>query len=159
MKLSQKLKFAFAAATLAASSLTFAADIDMNADANDIAISGYDTVSYFTDSQPTLGSAEFSATYKNTIYQFSSEENRDLFRANPAKFAPQYGGFCAMGVALEQKLPVDPTAWHIRGDKLYLNLNKAVQKKWNSDIPGHIETAEDNWPEIKTKTAAALSAA
>ncbi len=157
MTLSRAIKSVFAVSTLALSSIAFAADIDMSADDNDIAIGGYDTVSYFTDSKPTLGSAKYTATYKNAIYQFSSAENRDTFRANPEYYAPQYGGFCAMGVALEKKLTVDPTAWYIESNKLYLNLNKAVQKKWLSDVPGYIETSEHNWPEIKNQNAAILN--
>jgi YHS domain-containing protein len=157
MNLSQAIKSAFAVSTLALSSLTFAADIDMSADANDVAISGYDTVSYFIDSKPLHGSSQYTATYKNAIYQFSSAENRDTFRANPEYYAPQYGGFCALGVALEKKLTVDPTAWKIVENKLYLNLNKAVQKKWLSDVPGNLETSEHNWPEIKNQNAAVLN--
>jgi YHS domain-containing protein len=157
MNLSQAIKSAFAVSTLALSSLTFAADIDMSADANDVAISGYDTVSYFTDSKPLHGSSQYTATYKNAIYQFSNAKNRDTFRANPEYYAPQYGGFCALGVALEKKLTVDPTAWKIVENKLYLNLNKAVQKKWLSDVPGNLETSEHNWPEIKNQNAAVLN--
>lgn len=157
MNLSQAIKSVFAVSAFAISGLTFAADIDMNANENDIAIDGYDTVSYFTESKPTLGSSEFTATYKNAIYQFSSAENRDTFRSNPEYYAPQYGGFCAMGVALEKKLTVDPTAWYIENNKLYLNLNKAVQKKWLSDVPGNLETSEHNWPEIKNQNATVLN--
>lgn len=157
MKLSHLIKSAFAVSTLVLSSLTFAANIDMNADENDIAISGYDTVSYFTKGQPTQGSSKYTATYNNAIYQFSNAENRNKFRANPEYYAPQYGGYCAMGVALEQKFTVDPTAWYIDNNKLYLNLNKAVQKKWLTDVPGNIKTSEHNWPEIKNLTAEALS--
>lgn len=156
MKAVNGFKSLVAVSMLAVSSLSFAADIDMNADANDLAIKGYDTVAYFTEKKPVLGSAEFTATYKNAIYRFSSAEHRDMFKANPAKYAPQYGGYCAMGVALEQKFDTDPTAWYISDNKLYLNLNPAVQKKWLSDVPGFIQTAEQNWPEIKTKTAAEL---
>ena len=159
MKLSRVIKSAVAVSAMTLSSLNFAADIDMSADANDVAIGGYDTVSYFTDGTPTHGSGQYTATYKNTIYQFSSAENRNTFRANPSHYAPQYGGFCAMGVALEKKLVVDPTAWRIVDNKLYLNLNKAVQKKWLSDVPAHLETAEDNWPDIKNIRAAELNEA
>jgi YHS domain-containing protein len=144
------------AATVFASSLSYAANIDMNADANDLAISGYDTVAYFTVGKAIAGNVKYTATYNNAIYQFSSEEHRDLFRANPEKYAPQFGGFCAMGVALERKLDVDPTAFKIVDNKLYLNLNNAVQQKWLTDVPGNIDTAEGNWTEIKTKTDAEL---
>lgn len=135
---------------------SFAADSDANADANDIAIHGYDTVAYFTESKPTQGSTKFTATYKNTIYQFASSDNRNKFRANPEKYAPQFGGHCAMGVALNKKLDVDPTAWRIVEGKLYLNLNKQVQDKWVSDISGNLKTAYEIWPSIKDKPAASL---
>lgn len=146
----------FVALGLVFSGASFAADSDANADANDIAIHGYDTVAYFTKSAPTKGSAKFTATYKNTIYQFASAENRDQFRANPEKFAPQFGGHCAMGVALNKKLDVDPTAWRVVDGKLYLNLNKEVQAKWLSDVPGNLKTAYEVWPSIKDKPAASL---
>jgi YHS domain-containing protein len=152
MKLSTFVKSTFITTALLASSLTFAANIEVNANSNDIAISGYDTVSYFTKGTPTKGSNDYTAAYNGAIYQFSSASNRDLFKADPSKYAPQYGGFCAMGVALNKKLDTDPTAWHIRGDKLYLNYNKSVQKKWNTDIPGYIETAQVNWVDIKGLT-------
>lgn len=158
MKLATLFKTTALVASLGMSSLAFAADIDMNADANDIAISGYDSVAYFTKGKPQKGSDEFMATYKNAIYQFASAENRDMFRRNPEKYAPQYGGYCAMGVALERKLDVDPTAFKIVDNKLYLNLNKAVQKKWLSDEATNIQTAEDNWPDIRRKSDAELSA-
>jgi len=152
MKLSTFVKSTLVTTALLASSITFAANIEVNANSNDIAVSGYDTVSYFTKGKPTKGSNDFTAAYNGAIYQFSSADNRDLFKADPSKYAPQYGGFCAMGVALNKKLDTDPTAWHIRGDKLYLNYNKAVQKKWNTDIPGYIETAQVNWIDIKGLT-------
>lgn len=133
-----------------------AADRDMNVDTNDVSIHGYDPVAYFTAGQPTHGSGRFTATYKNAIYQFSTEQNRDAFRANPSKYAPQFGGHCAMGVALNKKLDVDPTAWKILDGKLYLNLNKDVQTKWVQDIPGHLKTAESVWPTIKEKKASEL---
>lgn len=157
MKLSTFIKTTFATSALLLSSLSYAANIEVNANGNDLAIKGYDTVSYFTKGAPTKGSNEFTAAYNGAIYQFSSANNRDLFKADPTKYAPQYGGFCAMGVALNQKFDTDPTAWHIQGDKLYLNLNKDVQKKWVTDIPGYIETAQVNWKDIKGLTEAQIT--
>ncbi|MEM9101366.1 MAG: YHS domain-containing (seleno)protein [Pseudomonadota bacterium] len=158
MKLSTLAKSTLLASALLISSTSLAADIDMNADKNDLAISGYDTVSYFTQGKAVPGSSKFTATYKNAIYQFASAANRDLFRKNPNQYAPQFGGFCAMGVALEKKFDVDPQAFKIVDNKLYLNLNPAVQKKWLTDVPGYIQTAENNWGEIKTKTPEKLNA-
>jgi YHS domain-containing protein len=146
------------AATLALSlsAASFAADIDMNANGNDLAIQGYDPVAYFTNEKPTRGSSDFTATYKNAIYHFSSEENRDLFRASPAKYAPQFGGFCAFGVTKGRKFDTDPTAWRVVDGKLYLNLNKDVQKVWLEDVPGYITNANQTWPTIKSFTDSAL---
>jgi len=158
MKIITLIKSVTVAATLAVSSLSFAADIDVNANGNDLAIHGYDAVSYFTDSKATKGNNKYTATHKSAIYQFSSEENRDAFQANPERFAPQFGGFCAMGVALNKKLDTDPTAWKIVEGKLYLNLNKAVQKKWLSDVPTHLDTANRVWSGIQGVSIAQLNA-
>ena len=116
------------------------------------AISGTDPVAYFTEGRPVEGSSDFKHDWNGATWRFASAENRDLFAASPEKYAPQYGGFCAFGVTMNKKFDTDPTAWHIRGDKLYLNLNKDVQKKWVTDIPGYIETAQTNWVDIKGLT-------
>ena len=152
MKLSTFVKSTLATSALLVSSLSFAANIEVNANDNDLAISGYDTVSYFTKGAPTKGSNKYTAAYNGAVYQFSSADNRDLFKSEPSKYAPQYGGYCAFGVTMNKKFDTDPMAWHIRGDKLYLNLNKDVQKKWLTDIPGYIETAQTNWTDIKGLT-------
>lgn len=156
MKIVTLIKSVTVAASLVISSLSFAANIDVNANANDLAIHGYDTVSYFTDGKATKGTNKYTASYKSAIYQFSSEKNRTLFNANPEKFVPEFGGYCAMGVALNKKLDIDPTAWKIVEGKLYLNLNKAVQKKWLSDVPGHLETAVRTWSGIQGVSIAQL---
>lgn len=152
MTLSSLIKSTLVSSALLVSSLSFAANIEVNANNNDLAIKGYDTVSYFTKGSPTKGSDKYTAAYNGAIYHFSSAHNRDLFKATPAKYAPQYGGFCAMGVAMNQKFDTDPTAWHIKGDKLYLNLNKDVQKQWLKDVPGFLKTAQVNWTGIKGLT-------
>lgn len=157
MKFNRVLKTLTAASAIAMSSLTFAADIGVNADKNDLAISGYDAVSYFKKGKPSKGSSKYTATHKGAIFHFSSASNRDLFKASPEKYAPQFGGYCAMGVALNKKLDVDPYAWKIVDNKLYLNLNKDVQKKWSSDIDGNLTTAYRNWNGIRTVDAEVLA--
>ncbi|MBA6257215.1 MULTISPECIES: YHS domain-containing (seleno)protein [unclassified Colwellia] len=152
MTLSTLIKSTFATSALLISSLSFAANIEVNANGNDLAIKGYDAVSYFTKGEPTKGTDNFTAAYNGAIYQFSSADNRDLFKVEPSKYAPQYGGYCAFGVTMHKKFDTDPMAWHIRGDKLYLNLNKNVQKKWVTDIPSYIKTAQTNWIDIKGLT-------
>ena len=152
MKLSTIIKSTLVTSAFLVSSLSFAANIEVNANGNDLAIKGYDTVSYFTKGMPIKGSNKFTSAYNGAIYQFSSADNRDLFKAEPSKYAPQYGGFCAFGVTMNKKFDTDPAAWHIREGKLFLNLNKNVQKKWATDIPGYIETAQENWGGIKDLT-------
>ena len=157
MLIQKILKTFVVAFSLLSAQLSFAADIDTYADENDVAISGYDAVSYFENDQPLLGSQRFSATYKNGIYLFANANSRDRFKADPEKYAPQFGGYCAMGVVLHKKLPTDPHAFRIVDGKLYLNLNKTVQNKWMEDIPGNISTAEKVWPDIKTLDAKELN--
>jgi YHS domain-containing protein len=129
----------------------------VNTDEQGIALHGYDPVAYFTAGAPTKGNASFTAKYEGASYFFSSAENLKKFKANPAAFAPQFGGFCAMGVALEKKLDGDPAVWKIVDGKLYLNVNADVSVAWQRDIPGNLEKANDYWPEIKGKTPASLN--
>ncbi|MEE4192506.1 MAG: YHS domain-containing (seleno)protein [Halieaceae bacterium] len=143
---------------MALSIQSLAAGDHINADANDVAVKGYDVVSYFQTSGPVQGRPKYSASYQDAVYYFSTASNRDTFRASPASYAPQFGGYCAMGVALNKKLDVDPMAWRIVDGKLYLNLNKQVQKKWLTDTEGYIATAERNWYGINSLAAAELNA-
>ncbi|GAB1621945.1 YHS domain-containing protein [Agarivorans sp. B2Z047] len=144
------------ATSLAVSSFSFAADVGMSVDANDLAIKGYDPVAYFVSGQPTQGNNSYTATHNNAIYHFASADNRDAFKADPAKYAPQYGGYCAFGVAMEKKFDTDPTAWKIVDGKLYLNLDKKVQQRWLENTGELIVDANQNWPEIKAVDAAKL---
>ena len=140
------------AGALAFSGSAFSADIDHSADDNDVAIKGYDPVSYFTAAAAQEGSDQFTATYKNAIYKFTTAVNRDTFRAAPEQYAPQYGGFCAFGTAMGKKFDTDPNAWKVVDNKLYLNLSKDVQQKWLADVPGFIEEANTAWVDIKGKS-------
>jgi len=129
----------------------------VNTDEQGIALHGYDPVAYFTVGAPTQGNPQFKASYNGATYLFASAENQRKFAANPAAYAPQYGGFCAMGVALEKKLDGDPNVWKIVDNKLYLNVNQDVAVAWNRDIPGNLERANENWPTIKNQTPEALN--
>ncbi|MCI4664778.1 MAG: YHS domain-containing protein [Neomegalonema sp.] len=131
---------AFAVTAQAAETDTFTRD--------GYALSGYDAVSYFKDSGPVKGDDAYTYEYKGAKYRFASADHRDAFAANPAKYAPAYGGFCAFGTAMGFKVPTDPKVYKIVDGKLYLNLNGGVQKRWEKDIPGFIRGAENNWPKI-----------
>lgn len=126
---------------------------------NGIAVHGYDVVAYFTQGKPIVGNAAFTAQHEGATYQFASAENRDLFAADPAKFAPQYGGYCAFGTAMGRKFNGDPQRWSIVGGKLYLNLDEKVQARWKENIPGFIRGADNNWSVIRTLADAQLESA
>jgi YHS domain-containing protein len=117
-----------------------------------VAITGYDPVAYFTDNRPVAGSAVYKAEYGGSVFHFVSPANRDVFIANPAKYAPQYNGFCAFGTAGGYKAAIDPAAFTVVNNKLYLNYNQDVRKKWSSDVPGFVAKADKNWPEVAKQT-------
>ncbi|MEZ9577828.1 MULTISPECIES: YHS domain-containing (seleno)protein [unclassified Vibrio] len=146
-------KITLMAELLGTSFSLMAADLDMSVDSNNLAIKGYDPVAYFANEGPVKGTSEFTATYKNAIYNFARSENRDEFRANPEAYAPQYGGYCAFGVAMGKKFETDPLAWKVEDGKLYLNLDKSVQKRWLENTQEFIQDANSNWTTIKTVEA------
>ncbi len=114
-----------------------------------LGIKGYDPVAYFTEHKPVAGSEKFTYDWKGVTWRFASAEHRDLFEAAPEKYAPQYGGFCSWGVAQGKLFDVDPAnAWKIVDNKLYLNFNSDIEKKWEGDISGFISKAEKNWPSL-----------
>lgn len=118
---------------------------------NGAAIGGTDPVAYFTQGKPVAGSDEFTTTYDDVTWKFASAENRDKFVADPAKYAPQYGGYCAFGAAMGFKVPVIPEAWKIVDGKLYLNNSMKVQERFEQDESNHITNATLNWEIIKDK--------
>jgi YHS domain-containing protein len=128
----------------------------VNVDAAQVIVHGHDVVAYFTEGAPVKGSAEFSASHAGATYWFASAANREQFRAAPEKYAPQYGGFCAMGAAVGGKYDVDPTQFRIVGGRLYLNKDAEVAKLWNRDLAGNIDKADKTWPRIKDTAPAAL---
>jgi YHS domain-containing protein len=115
------------------------------------AIGGYDPVSFFKEAMPVKGDEKFSYEWKDARWLFSSSENLDSFKADPAKYAPQYGGWCAYGCSNGRKATTDPNAWTIVDGKLYLNHNAEVKVKWMKEQKQRIEQADKNWPAIKNK--------
>ena len=156
MKLSKVMKIATVTSGILLSSLSFASSVNIGT--NDVAIHGYDPVAYFTKEMGVEGAAKYTATHNGAIYRFSSAQNRDLFNADADKYAPQFGGYCAMGVVLNKKLDVDPQAFYIQEGKLYLNLNKDVQKKWLTDVPTHVKSADRIWAGIEDLSVVATNA-
>jgi hypothetical protein len=113
------------------------------------AIGGYDPVAYFTEMKPVKGSEQYRAQFQDSLFLFASAENRDAFLADPEKFAPQYGGFCAFGMAKGYKAAIDPAAFTVVGDKLYLNYSGTVRAWWVLDIQGYVKKADRNWPRVR----------
>ncbi len=128
-----------------------------NVDDDGLALRGYDPVAYFEEGAPTRGSAEHSATFDGATYHFATAANREAFEADPARFVPAYGGYCAFGTAMGRKFDGDPEVWKIVDDKLYLNLNPGVQKRWEGNIPGFVDTADHNWSLIENVADATLA--
>ena len=117
-----------------------------NMDANNVAIHGYDTVAYFTEAKPTKGSSEFEHVWQDAHWQFASASNRDLFTANPKRYVPQYGGYCALGVAAGEFADPDPNAWAIVDGKLYFIKTKDFRDDiWGKAPEAFIGVSEYNW--------------
>ncbi len=117
-----------------------------------VAIRGYDPVAYFTESKPVEGSKSFTYKWQGTDWHFKNKENLDLFKANPEKYAPQFGGYCAYGVSEDHKSPTEPDAFTIVNNKLYLNYNKKVKEEWTKDRDERIKKGEVNWVSLKNTT-------
>ncbi|MFA6961848.1 MAG: YHS domain-containing (seleno)protein [Opitutaceae bacterium] len=113
-----------------------------------VAIKGYDPVAYFTVGKPTKGDSDFSYGWNGAEWRFASAANRDLFKAMPEKYAPQYGGYCAWAVSRGYTAGIEPDAWKIVNNKLYLNYSMKVQAQWLENIPDNIAKADENWPKI-----------
>jgi len=114
----------------------------------DGAIRGHDPVAYFDRKGPVKGAKQFSHPWRGATWYFASAENRDKFAAEPERYAPRYGGYCAYAVAQGYTADIDPSAWSIVDGKLYLNYSLGVRERWNKDIPGYIHKADASWPEV-----------
>ncbi len=110
------------------------------------AIQGYDAVAYFADGEPQPGNAMFSHDWEGATWLFASATHRDAFKADPERYAPQFGGYCAYAITKGHVQVARPEVWSIVDGKLYLNLGPGAQKKWQADVPGNIARATNNWP-------------
>lgn len=115
---------------------------------SDKALKGYDTVAYFTQNAAIKGLKKYRYQYKGATWQFSSQENLDAFKANPQKYAPQYGGYCSYAASINKTAPSDPEVFEVVDGKLYLNYNKDVHSTWAQDKSNHIIQADKNWPSL-----------
>jgi hypothetical protein len=115
---------------------------------DDLAVGGHDPVAYFKAGKPVEGSKAFEYKHKAATWRFSSAENLAAFKADPDRYAPQYGGYCAWAVSQGYTAKGDPLHWRIVNGRLYLNYDGNIQKKWEKDIPGLIAKGDANWPKV-----------
>lgn len=120
----------------------------VNKNSDGAALKGYDAVAYFTEGKPVKGSPQFQYDWMGAKWLFASAANRDQFAKDPAKYAPQFGGYCAYAVSQGHTANIDPEAWRVVDGRLYLNWSKGVQKKWEADVPGNIKKGNENWPNL-----------
>lgn len=123
----------------------------VNVDENGVALGGYDPVAYFDSGKPTRGLDRLSASYGGARYLFATAAHRKAFLANPARYVPEFGGFCATGTAFGEKVDVDPQTGKVVNGKLYLNNGPRALQVFNQDIPGIIGKAQANWPVVRDK--------
>jgi YHS domain-containing protein len=116
-----------------------------------IAIKGYDPVAYFEQGGPRKGLAKFTVQHKGVNWRFSSAENKAKFEADPTKYEPAYGGYCAYGVAQGYLVKIEADAWKIRDGKLYLNYDRSVQKLWEKKPAAYIERADSKFDGLLKK--------
>lgn len=113
-----------------------------------VALKGYDVVAYFTEQRAVPGQPAHSHTWSGVRWQFKDAANREAFAKDPARYAPEFGGYCAYGVSRGYAVDIDPEAFAVVDGRLYLNYSKRVQRTWNQDRPGYIEKARGQWPKV-----------
>lgn len=113
-----------------------------------VAIRGYDSVAYFTESKAVEGLDAFSTDWSGATWKFASKDHLELFINDPEQYAPQYGGYCAYGVATDNLVKIEPDLWTIVDGKLFLNYDDNVQRQWEQDIPGFIATADEKFEKL-----------
>lgn len=113
-----------------------------------VALGGYDPVAYHALGRPTPGDPAIESVWRGARWRFASPAHRALFEAEPERYAPRYGGYCAWAVAQGYTAPGDPEAWRIVEGRLYLNYDRSVQRRFEQDIAGNVAKADGNWPEV-----------
>jgi len=142
----------FAIALLLSSSWTFAAGKQLlNLDRSGVAIQGYDPVAFFTDQRPVKGNGQFQSDYNGAKYYFASGDHKAAFDKDPAKYEPQFGGYCAYGVSHGNRAPVKIEAWQIVNGRLLMQYDLDVKNEFNKDQQGTLKKADQNWPGLLEK--------
>lgn len=141
---------AVATALLAAPAVAVWAEGPYNeSDRAGAALHGYDVVAYHTEGRAVEGTAEHRVQWEGATWQFASAANAERFRADPRRYAPAYGGYCAWAAAEGYIADVDPDVFEVVDGTLYLNFSRGVNRRWQRDIPGNIARADENWPRLR----------
>jgi YHS domain-containing protein len=144
----KKLLFVFLA--LAALSSVAPAKELLNLE-NGVAIQGYDPVAFFADKRPVKGNAQFQSEYRGAKYYFASAEHKAAFDKEPAKYEPQFGGYCAYGASRGKTVPIKIETWEILNGRLLLQYDLEVKSKFDKDPQGTLKKADENWPGLVDK--------
>jgi YHS domain-containing protein len=145
-------KFIYSIALLALALPGFAQTKNLlNLDKSGVAIQGYDPVAFFTEGKPVKGKPELVRLHGGAAYQFATKENLELFRKDPAKYVPAFGGYCAYGVSRGKIVEIDVNAFQIVDGRLLLQYSKGVRDDFNKDTKGNLTQAEANWPGLVEK--------
>lgn len=134
----------------ALSSVALAKELN-NLDGNGLALQGYDPVAFFTDNRPVKGDRQFRSQYHGATYYFASADHKAIFEKEPAKYEPQFGGFCAYGASKGKTVPIKIEAWQIVNGRLLMQYDLDVKAKFNTDPQGNLSKADKNWPELLEK--------
>ena len=121
-----------------------------NAEADGLAARGYDVTAYFIEGRPVRGKVSYQTSYGGVTWHFVSAQNLAKFQADPAAFAPQFGGYCAWAVSQGYIAPGDPEQWKVVDGKLYLNFNARAKELWEADQADAIVRGHANWPAVLT---------
>jgi YHS domain-containing protein len=114
----------------------------------DTAINGFDAVAYHRQNRPVKGDDRYVTEWMGAKWKFASQENLDRFKANPERWAPQYGGYCAYGVSQGKLVKVEPDQFSVIDGKLYLNYDAEVQATWLKDVPGYNRAADSKFRQL-----------
>lgn len=126
----------------------------LNLDRDGVAIQGYDPVAFFTDAKPVMGDPKIRSTHGGAIYWFATAAHKAMFDANPAKYTPQFGGWCAYAASIDTLSPIEPAYWEIVDGRLLLQHNQKAWDLWHKDAAGNLVKADKNWPGLVDKNGA-----
>jgi YHS domain-containing protein len=121
----------------------------VNVDKDGVILDGYDPVAFFTDNKPVKGTKNFLSQYDGAIYYFASADHKAMFDANPAKYEPQFGAFCAYAVSVGRTAPIDVATFSIVNGRLVIQHNARALGLWNQDVQGNLKNADKYWPAVQ----------